>query len=44
MPSETEKRKHVNFARSLLQSYDERGDEMPQRNVAVDETWVRFLT
>ena len=41
MLSETEKRLSVNIARSHLQRYDVEGDEMLQRIVAIDETWMR---
>ena len=41
MLSESEKHQHVNIARKLLKRYGEDGDEMLQRIVAIDETWIR---
>ena len=38
---ESEKHQHVNIARKLLKRYGEDGDEMLQRNVAIDETWIQ---
>ena len=43
MLSKTEKYQRVNIARSLLQRYDEEGDEKLQKIVAIDETWMRFF-
>ena len=39
MPSESEKT-NLNIARKLLKRYGEDGDEMLQRIVAIDETWI----
>lgn len=41
MLSETEKHQRVNIARSLLQRYHKEGDEMLERIVTIDETWMR---
>ena len=41
MLSETEKHQCVKIAPSLLQRYEEEGDGMLQRIVAIDETWLR---
>ena len=41
MLAETEKHQRVKIARSLIQRYEEEGDEMLQRIVAIDETWMR---
>ena len=43
MLSESEKHQRVNIARKLLKRYGEDGDEMLQRIVAFDETWIRFF-
>ena len=39
--SESEKHQRVNIARKLLKRYGEDGDEMLQRIVAINETWIR---
>ena len=36
-----QKHHRVKIARSLLHTYGEEGDEMLQRIVAIDETWIR---
>ena len=41
MLSENEKHQRVNIAHKLLKRYGEDGDEMLQRIVAIDETWIR---
>ena len=41
MLSDSEKHHRVKIARSLLHRYGEEGDEMLQRIVAIDETWIR---
>ena len=41
MLSESEKHQRGNIARKLLKRYGEDGDETLQRNVAIDETWIR---
>ena len=41
MLSETEKHRRVKIACSLIQRYEEEGDEMLQRIVAIDETSMR---
>ena len=38
---ESEKHQRVNIARKLLKRYGEDGDEMLQRIVAIDETWIQ---
>ena len=43
MLSESEKHQRVNIARKLLKRYGEDGDEMLQRIVVFDETWIRFF-
>ena len=40
MLSDSEKHHRVKIARSLLHRYGEEGDEMLQRIVAIDETWI----
>ena len=41
MLSESEKHQRVNIARKLLKRYGEDGDEMLQRIVAINETWIQ---
>ena len=41
MLSDSEKHHRVKIARSFLHRYREEGDEMLQRIVAIDETWIR---
>ena len=41
MLSESEKLQRVNIACKLLKRYGEDGDEMLQRIVAIDETWIQ---
>ena len=41
MLSDSEKHHRVKIARTLLHRYGEEGDEMLQRIVAIDETWIR---
>ena len=41
MLSDSEKHHRVKIARSLLHRYGKEGDEMLQRIVAIDETWIR---
>ena len=41
MLSDSKKHHRVKFARSLLHRYAEEGDEMLQKIVAIDETWIR---
>ena len=41
MLSDSEKHHRVKIASSLLHRYGEEGDEMLQRIVAIDETWIR---
>ena len=41
MLSEIEKHQSVNIAHKLLKRYGEDGDEMLQRIIAIDETWIR---
>ena len=42
MLSEMKRKRHrVKISRSHLQRYAEKGDEMLQRIIAIDETWVR---
>ena len=41
MLSESKKHQCVNIACKLLKRYGEDGDEMLQRIVAIDETWIR---
>ena len=41
MLAESEKHQRVNIARKLLKRYGEDGDEMLQRIVAIDETWIQ---
>ena len=41
MLSDSKKHHRVKIARSLLHRYGEEGDEMLQRIVAIDETWMR---
>ena len=43
MLSESEKHQHVNIARKLLKRCGEDGDEMLQRIIAIDETWIQFF-
>ena len=43
MLSESEKHQRVNIARNLIKRYCEDGDEMLQRIVAIDETWIRLF-
>ena len=38
---ESEKHQRVNIARKLLKRYGEDGDEILQRIVAIDQTWIR---
>ena len=38
---ESEKHQRVNIACKLLKGYGEDGDEMLQRMVAIDETWIQ---
>ena len=41
MLSDSEKHHRVKISGSLLHRYGEEGDEMLQRIVAIDETWIR---
>ena len=41
MLSESEKHQRVNIGCKLLKSYGEDGNEMLQRIVAIDETWIQ---
>ena len=41
MLSDSEKHHRVKIARSLLHRYGKEGDEMLQKTVAIDETWIR---
>ena len=43
MLSESEKHQRVNIARKRLKRYGEDGDEMLQRMIAIDETWIQCL-